>query len=302
MKYSIMTNVKDEKDLLEWCIYHLFILKFDILYICDNGSNPSVKDILINNKLNKEIKTELNNKVKIFTIFGPCIKKKARQTYFNKYIHECDWTLFLDADEYLVLKTADNIQDFMNKSIFKNVDCIVFNWKMFGSNGIYNRNDKLVIENFTNCYSNLSREIKPFVKNKEIIHMGGHPHVIPIKNPNNSVNTNGEKHNIVTWNEAWGGTNYSCYNNNVKQKDCIFHFHWKSKEDFNNKVNICKNNGGFRDDGQLYNSLLKEDKNKPMHEKPWSSEILNYYDYYLLFNYSKKIKKLLEQNSENNII
>jgi len=294
MKYSIMTNVRNEKDLLEWCIYHIFILKFDKLYICDNESSPSVKDTLRNNRLKEEIKTELNNKVQVFTIPGPGIKNKARQEFFNKYRNECDWTLFLDADEYLVLKTADNIHDFMNKPKFKNIDCVVFNWKMIGTNGIHKRNNKLVIENFTDCYSTLSTEIKPFVNNKKIIHMGNHPHIVPIQNPHNVVNTDGQKHDILN-------DNYSCYNNNINQKDCIFHFHWKSKEDFDCKVKTCKNNGGLRDDGQQYNSLT-QNNNRPLHERTWSDKKLPHNDYYLLLNYSKKIKNLLKPVIKNIVL
>ena len=124
--------------------------------------------------------------------------------------------------------------------------------------------------------------------------MGNHPHIIPIQNPHNSVNTGGQKHEILHG-------NYSCYNNNINQKDCIFHFHWKSKEDFDYKVKTCKNNGGIRDDGQQYNSLLNGG-NRPLHERTWSEKKLPHNDYYLLLNYSKKIKNLLKPAIENIVL
>ena len=40
---SIMTNIKNEPDLIEWCLYHLHILKFDKIFICDNESDIPAK-------------------------------------------------------------------------------------------------------------------------------------------------------------------------------------------------------------------------------------------------------------------
>ena len=193
MKYCVMSNVRNEPDLIEWCIYHLMILKFNHIYICDNGSNPSVKDIIRNGDFKKDIKDVLNNNITIYTLLGPAIKTVARQHYLHHFKKDNDWTLFLDADEYLVLKTADNIIDFMNKDKFKNVDGVAFNWKMIGSGKILKRNDKLVIENFTDCNSTLNPEIKPILRNNKIMNSGYHPHIIPLINPHKIVNTHGEK-------------------------------------------------------------------------------------------------------------
>ena len=95
--------------------------------------------------------------------------------------------------------------------------------------------------------------------------------------------------------DIWG-PNYSFFNKNLKQKDCIFHFHFKTQEDFNNKVKACRTNGGRRDDGQPYHSLIKPPGRGSLHECPWLNYKLPHNDYYLLLNFSIKLKEFLKKN------
>lgn len=229
MIFSIFTNAKNEPDIIEWCYYHLFILKFNHIVICDNDSDIPIIDMI--NKHNY-----LKNKVYVFKLHGGKIKNIARQKYFNIYSKLSDWTLFIDADEYLVLKNIDNIHHFINNNaMFKNnVDCITFNWKMMGSNGLLERNDKLVIDNYTNCETKFYPHVKSLVYNKNILDLLYSPHIIKVKNK--IVDSSGKKMEC------------SPFNYNYSQESCIFHYWCKSKEDWINKCKTCEYNNSC-DDG-----------------------------------------------------
>lgn len=228
MIISIFTNAKNEPDIIEWCYYHLYILKFNHIVICDNDSKIPIINRINNHKFLKE-------KVYVFNLSGGQIKNKAKEFYFNKYAKLSNWTLFIDADEYLVLKNIDNINIFMKKIIKDDIDCITFNWKMMGSNKLIKRNNKLVIDNYNECESNLlNQHVKSIVRNINVTDYKISPHIFKVKN---KIIDNNNK--ILTC---------SPFNNNQNQSSCIFHYWCKSKEDWINKCNTCINNNGC-DDG-----------------------------------------------------
>lgn len=229
MIISIFTNAKNEPDIIEWCYYHLYILKFNHIVICDNDSN-----IPIINRINNH--PFLKTKVYVFNLPGSQIKNKAKEKYFNNYSNLSDWTLFIDADEYLVLKNIDNIHTFMNNNKFKNnIDCITFNWKMMGSDKLLKRNNKLVIDNFIKCESNLlNKHVKSLVNNKNVLNFKISPHIFEVKNK--IVDSSGKLSECTP------------FNFNQNQNSCIFHYWCKTKEDWINKCDTCKNNNGC-DDG-----------------------------------------------------
>lgn len=260
--YSIFTNVKNEPDIIEWCYYHLHILKFNHIVICDNNSNIPVINRINNHNF-------LKNKVKVFKLEGSKIKNKAKEIYFQQYAKLSDWTLFIDADEYLVLKNINNIHKFMDNNIFKNnIDCITFNWKMMGSNNLLKRNNKLVIDNYNECESNLlNQHVKSLVYNKNVLNFKISPHIFKVKN--NIIDSSGKLLELTP------------FNNNQNQTACIFHFWCKSKEDWINKCNTCKNNNGCDDGGGLrgreierWNQSLNY-KNTDDYLKQFTNELIN---------------------------
>lgn len=269
---SIMTNIKNEPDLIEWCLYHLHILKFDKIFICDNESDIPAKTIISKNSLIKD-------KITIFNLVGDKIKNRAREYYYNNFLTQSDWTLFIDADEYLVLKTQENIHDFLKQEKFlKNpagiVDCITFNWKMMGSNGIEKRNSKLVIDNFTDCESfKLNPHVKSLVKNNNITDYSC-PHNVTVRNI--TVDTNGILKKSGPFHEQ------------LEQKDCIFHFWCKSKEDWINKCNTCSENNGTDDGGGMKGRSINR----------WNKKY-DFSDNFLKLQYSEKLNKLMRLSKIN---
>ena len=68
--------------------------------------------------------------------------------FFDNYKDECEWFMFVDADEFLALKPDNNIKAFMReREIY--YDCIHFNWIWFGPNDFEARPIGSTLLNFT---------------------------------------------------------------------------------------------------------------------------------------------------------
>ena len=225
---SIMLNVRDELDILEWLCYHIYILKFDLIFLYDNESIIPVKEYIKDHPISSH--------VNIIYIPGKGIKQKARRHYLKYYIKKSDWTAFLDADEYIVLKSCNNIKDFISK--FNYSDLITFNWNIIGSNNILKRNGKLVIDNYTKSENTLNHHVKSLVRNSKIININSadDAHLIKTIPGSICIDTLGNKKDQTPYHE------------NNKQIDCIFHYMYKSKEDWISKCNLC-NKLGVLDNG-----------------------------------------------------
>jgi len=277
-KISIMTNIKDELDLQEWICYYIYILKFDYIFIYDNGSENSVHDLV--NKYFQDIKE------KIYVIYfpGPQIKPKARLHYNKNYLHLSDWTLYIDGDEYLCLKEYEDIHEFINQDIFIGVEQIAFNWLLVGSEKkLYREENKLLIERFTNCLDhNWNNLIKVLVKNISIIKNNYiHPHYLITKN-NTIVDIFGNKIKLCQWN-----------NFIPEYNSFILHYHFKSKEEWIYKCDVVKKNGG-RDDSE---SLVSKSYDF------WNSELGIRNELFLKDNYTNKLRELIygKNNLQKNI-
>lgn len=47
-----------------------------------------------------------------------------------------EWIMFFDDDEFLFVNKDSNIKEYLSRDMFKDVDCIHVNWKMYGDNGL----------------------------------------------------------------------------------------------------------------------------------------------------------------------
>ena len=112
MKISICAIVKDEKDLIEWIIYHKLI-GFDHFYIYDNNIEPL--------KLNFDFCT-------VIPFPGDFMQIEAYKHYINNFSNESDYVCVIDADEYVVIQ-EQSVLECISK--FPEHDAIVLNWKTF---------------------------------------------------------------------------------------------------------------------------------------------------------------------------
>ena len=144
MKTAICVMIKDENDYLdEWLDYHLN-LGIDEIYLYEDYDSKSHLDIVkpYGNKVhlnsinvifekNKKL-MGINNQEKLFY-------------WFPIEYKNIDWVLFIDVDEFLILKQP--LQDLLEE--YKNETAILLRWVWYGASGHINKPVGKVMDNFT---------------------------------------------------------------------------------------------------------------------------------------------------------
>ena len=136
------TSRWESETIVEWLNYYISI-GFDHAYIYCNDDDPT------------EMFTKLSPYIEIdnpFVTFHHLPYQGQQPAcwmhFFDNHKEECEWFLFVDADEFLALKPINNIKAFMReREAF--YDCIHFNWIWFGPNGFETRPSGSTLLNFT---------------------------------------------------------------------------------------------------------------------------------------------------------
>lgn len=156
VNYILSTNVRDEKNIIEWIIYHLLI-GFDRILIIDHKSKTPIKNLVNNYNFRNKVDVIESNKdgaVKIYflnNIVIPYMKKNC-----NKYF------IHLDGDEYLNLNSKyKNIDNFVNS--FDSKNSIAINWLMFGSNNLEENNTNFILDKYIKCSKNIHNNFKGLI-------------------------------------------------------------------------------------------------------------------------------------------
>lgn len=172
-KVILVGKAKNEGPyLLEWIAYHYALGIDHILLVTndlDDGSELLLQKLHDHGVVTFKDVTDLP--------VGDSIGRRAHKAAFNeKTLHDHDWVLVLDIDEFLVLKNHNNIKDFI--SGFEHCDAVVLYWRLFGSSGkVEAEPDKLVIETFTGALSierTPTDNIKAISKVKSLKGLGAH--------------------------------------------------------------------------------------------------------------------------------
>jgi hypothetical protein len=134
MKVALVCIAKDEDNYIqEWIDYHKKI-GFDRIFIYENNWRCKAEDDMLTK----------------IPYDGEIMQVPAYNDFIKKYYGEFDWVLFLDVDEFLVLKKQKTIQE-MIKEQYKMGHGFAVNWVLFGGNnheGVTNNNYS-VIKRFT---------------------------------------------------------------------------------------------------------------------------------------------------------
>jgi FkbM family methyltransferase len=72
---------------------------------------------------------------------------------------EAEWVMFLDIDEFLVLRNGNNVHSFM-AAFEARADSVYFNWLMFGNNAFVDRPVGSVLQNYTRRSASLDPHTK----------------------------------------------------------------------------------------------------------------------------------------------
>jgi len=235
----------------EWIIYHI-ALGFSKIYLYDNtgsiGRGGSTKDTnkynikfndLINidekqqNTLLQEILdkypqlvyvkwTPKNDKGEIIYAQEKCINH-----YVKEYKNDCDWTAFIDIDEFIVLDQKYNLKDYIKEKGVNDINKIIINQKKFGER--FCNITKNVVE-IDDCIENIDTSSwapKNIIKNNSI--------KISDKQWIHNIQTSGKSY-LAPLNEC----RYNHYNLNKKQFNWMKGFYKKDKFDFGKDTSLSK--------------------------------------------------------------
>lgn len=215
---SIVVIVKNEALYIrEWIEYHLLI-GVEHFYIYDNESKDNLHSLL-GPYINRGIITYISCPGK--TMQMPAYNDALIR--FGKYNH---WMAFIDADEFITLKTSESLPEFIRD--YDSYAELGINWCMFDCNNHMNKPQHgFVIQNYTRCFENdnhpLNRHLKCIVKPTSV-KVCLNPHYMKLKRNCKAINEKFE--NLVTPFPPNASLN----------KIQINHYFSKSKEEYIEKI------------------------------------------------------------------
>jgi glycosyltransferase involved in cell wall biosynthesis len=154
---AVCLIVKNEaRYLVEW-VAHYLAMGFDEILVYDNGSTDSTAAV-VDSFARRESAVTLHA--------WPDLPGRVPQTSaYADAMHRtrCEWLAFFDADELLVLKQHDRIQEFLGRYPDE-TGAVAINWLLFGSSGQRSYVDELQSIRFRMCARNAPGTKNRFVK------------------------------------------------------------------------------------------------------------------------------------------
>ena len=166
MKVALCIMCKDEQKYLQENIAHHVLLGVDTIIVYDNNSKIPIKKM----KWFKE-------NPHVHVVDWPDKKRLSHIRAFRhclKHFKQFDWIGFIDTDEFVVIKTKENIKQFLGH--YKEYGGLGIQWKCFGSSG-HKTKQESVIESFTQASGTMDdKHVKCFVQTKYCLGPRGNPH------------------------------------------------------------------------------------------------------------------------------
>ena len=175
----LFTNARDETNIAEWIAHHL-LLGFDKIFVFDHLSSESIAS---------KLGTNFDGKLTVKRVEGSGnIKLKLMKDAVNiANSNNVSWMLYLDADEFLLLKNYNNVKNYLIN--FTQADSIGINWLFFGTSGYKEQPKGLITENFIRSEIRLNKHVKSFVRPCSVKDVTN-PHFYIISNPNRCYSGN----------------------------------------------------------------------------------------------------------------
>jgi hypothetical protein len=143
-KYSVfMARAKLESPyLLEWICYHKAV-GFDDIVIFSNDCDDGTIELL--NELSAL--GVIQHRICHLSLTETPDREMCERLLSFTQQQGFEWGAFFDIDEFLVLNGTIAVNELLSQ--YENADCLAVNWRIFGSGGCLNYEQKLVIDRFT---------------------------------------------------------------------------------------------------------------------------------------------------------
>lgn len=260
--------MKNESPYIHEWVAHYTSLGFDEIAIYENDSSDRTPYLLS--------KLQENGHITYFK--WPSLDRKSPQiSAYEDYIKQtdCDWVLFCDADEFLILNEHDNVSDFISE-FSDDITCISVNWHIFGSSNLEKREKGLVIQRFQYASQNsfeINRHVKSFVRPSSVVNM----HIHAPETSGSTVYSDGSPLHFSEGNIGIApGINLN--------KAAINHYFTKTKEEWEVKKNR----------GNANRSINARDKFIRYHQEMFTKHDKNDIHLPSALKYEKNILKLVD--------
>ena len=161
-EYSLVACARwEEKTIQEWVEYHKSI-GFSHVYLYSNDNDPRA--------LFRAVAPYVLGPDPFVTFLHWPHHGQQMQMYLHflkTFKHETAWYSLLDIDEFFVLKGVDDIGRFM-RDYEPHVDCLYFNWVVYGHNGKARRDDEPTLTSYPRRASGVDLHTKMLCRSAAI--------------------------------------------------------------------------------------------------------------------------------------
>ena len=167
----LFMNARDEPSIREWVAHHL-LLGFTRIIIFDHKSIIPISSIIKHNNVTI-IPTSLPD--------GNVKKELMNAAFGMAAAQHAEWMIYLDADEYIYIKTTHPISQILKS--FRFADAVSVNWLVFGTSGHIGQPSGSIVSNFIRSDLTLNHHVKTFVRPQKVI-SNDNPHYYKMVDPN----------------------------------------------------------------------------------------------------------------------
>lgn len=172
----LVAIVKEEEPFLdEWILYHRMI-GIDYFIIYDDDPSLPLQHFL---RPYFQYLKVVNWYGQDRAVSGRMNQTKAYQDAANNHIKDFDWVAFIDADEFIVLRSHENLNDYLRE--FDGYTSISLNWHVFGHNGHYEDPKGLITSCLTRRMYLPSKNVKSITRTNAILEINS-PHFCILTN------------------------------------------------------------------------------------------------------------------------
>jgi hypothetical protein len=223
----------------EWLYYHKSIGFDHVFLYCNDGDPGELYETVL----------PYTGGADAFVTFVDYPYVGAQAEMYKHYLREfssyCDWFIFLDIDEFLVLRRDGHVANFLRSH---NQDVIYINWLFFGHSGFKTRAEGSVLLNYTQRSSRVNAYTKVMIRGasldiQDIIKRGEtgfwHKWGAVSDTPNRYVNVLGDNMSGYYDNFPHNADNYLSMQDrseNIISTAVIYHYAFRSEEDIARRI------------------------------------------------------------------